>query len=143
MTNFSSPLQLCAIAQLWLCLQLSDVHKYKLCWLVCAINLYVSCLLYIKFYLVCACLCIFLFVLSFYDPGPHGNGRYSEHMLPEVEKKDFRKGAQVCSLIWCKVARLWIWFKKCCDLLLSLSYFCYFCYLATFFVLSISLLQRG
>ncbi|XVE71876.1 hypothetical protein DITRI_Ditri10aG0186900 [Diplodiscus trichospermus] len=31
---------------------------------------------------------------SFLDPGPHGNGRYSEHMLPEVEKKDFRKGAQ-------------------------------------------------
>ena len=35
------------------------------------------------------------FVFSFYDPGPHGNGRYSEHMLPEVEMKDFRKGAQV------------------------------------------------
>ncbi|GAA0163197.1 transferase [Lithospermum erythrorhizon] len=34
------------------------------------------------------------FVDSFVDPGPHGNGRYSEHMLPEVEKKDFRKGAQ-------------------------------------------------
>ncbi|KAH9760060.1 hypothetical protein KPL70_000037 [Citrus sinensis] len=31
---------------------------------------------------------------SFEDPGPHGNGRYSEHMLPEVEKKDFRKGSQ-------------------------------------------------
>ncbi|KAK2970513.1 hypothetical protein RJ640_001718 [Escallonia rubra] len=34
------------------------------------------------------------FVDSFTDPGPHGSGRYSEHMLPEVEKKDFRKGAQ-------------------------------------------------
>ncbi|KAK4786325.1 hypothetical protein SAY86_003014 [Trapa natans] len=34
------------------------------------------------------------FVDCFTDPGPHGNGRYSEHMLPEVEKKDFRKGAQ-------------------------------------------------
>ncbi|CAA2969152.1 uncharacterized protein LOC111403828 [Olea europaea subsp. europaea] len=34
------------------------------------------------------------FVDSFEDPGPHGNGRYSDHMLPEVEKKDFRKGAQ-------------------------------------------------
>lgn len=34
---------------------------------------------------------------SFVDPGPHGNGRYSEHMLPEVEKKDFRKGSQVYS----------------------------------------------
>ncbi|KAK9931638.1 hypothetical protein M0R45_018909 [Rubus argutus] len=34
------------------------------------------------------------YVDSFEDPGPHGNGRYSEHMLPEIEKKDFRKGAQ-------------------------------------------------
>ncbi|KAK4785556.1 hypothetical protein SAY86_002245 [Trapa natans] len=34
------------------------------------------------------------YIDCFYDPGPHGNGRYSEHMLPEVEKKDFRKGAQ-------------------------------------------------
>ncbi|KAL5974161.1 hypothetical protein ACLOJK_030824 [Asimina triloba] len=34
------------------------------------------------------------FVDCFEDPGPHGTGRYSEHMLPEVEKKDFRKGAQ-------------------------------------------------
>ncbi|KAG5594320.1 hypothetical protein H5410_035552 [Solanum commersonii] len=32
--------------------------------------------------------------LIFEDPGPHGSGRYSEHMLPEVEKKHFRKGAQ-------------------------------------------------
>ncbi|GER45768.1 Core-2/I-branching beta-1,6-N-acetylglucosaminyltransferase family protein [Striga asiatica] len=34
------------------------------------------------------------FVDCFDDPGPHGTGRYSEYMLPEVEKKDFRKGAQ-------------------------------------------------
>lgn len=34
---------------------------------------------------------------SFEDTGPHGNGRYSKHMLPEVEMKDFRKGAQVSS----------------------------------------------
>ncbi|CAA2950492.1 uncharacterized protein LOC111412154 [Olea europaea subsp. europaea] len=34
------------------------------------------------------------FVDCFEDPGPHGSGRYSEHMLPEVEKKDFRKGSQ-------------------------------------------------
>ncbi|KAI4380571.1 hypothetical protein MLD38_006748 [Melastoma candidum] len=34
------------------------------------------------------------FIDCFSDPGPHGNGRYSERMLPEVEKKDFRKGAQ-------------------------------------------------
>ncbi|KAK9269585.1 hypothetical protein L1049_001361 [Liquidambar formosana] len=38
------------------------------------------------------------FIDSFEDPGPHGNGRYSEHMLPEVEKKDFRKGAQWFSM---------------------------------------------
>ncbi|KAJ8763815.1 hypothetical protein K2173_003597 [Erythroxylum novogranatense] len=30
----------------------------------------------------------------FEDPGPHGSGRYSEHMLPEVQKDDFRKGSQ-------------------------------------------------
>ncbi|OIW09255.1 hypothetical protein TanjilG_01226 [Lupinus angustifolius] len=34
------------------------------------------------------------FIDSYVDPGPHGNGRYIEHMLPEVEKKDFRKGSQ-------------------------------------------------
>ncbi|XP_075517485.1 glycosyltransferase BC10-like isoform X2 [Primulina tabacum] len=34
------------------------------------------------------------FVDCFEDPGPHGSGRYSERMLPEVEKKYFRKGAQ-------------------------------------------------
>ncbi|XP_073150035.1 glycosyltransferase BC10 isoform X2 [Henckelia pumila] len=34
------------------------------------------------------------FIDSFEDPGPHGSGRYIEHMLPEVEKKHFRKGAQ-------------------------------------------------
>ncbi|KAE9588980.1 putative glycosyl transferase, family 14 [Lupinus albus] len=33
------------------------------------------------------------FIESYVDPGPHGNGRYIEHMLPEVEKKDFRKGS--------------------------------------------------
>ncbi|PSS20755.1 Xylosyltransferase [Actinidia chinensis var. chinensis] len=34
------------------------------------------------------------FVDCFEDPGPHGSGRYSEHMLPEVEKSYFRKGSQ-------------------------------------------------
>ena len=29
------------------------------------------------------------------DPGPHGTGRHMEHMLPEIAKEDFRKGAQV------------------------------------------------
>ncbi|KAJ4958351.1 hypothetical protein NE237_025462 [Protea cynaroides] len=38
------------------------------------------------------------FIDCFDDPGPHGTGRYSEHMLPEVEKKDFRKGAQWFSM---------------------------------------------
>ncbi|KAL9226922.1 hypothetical protein vseg_002679 [Gypsophila vaccaria] len=34
------------------------------------------------------------FIDCFIDLGPHGNGRYSEHMLPEVELADFRKGSQ-------------------------------------------------
>ncbi|RVW52326.1 hypothetical protein CK203_093407 [Vitis vinifera] len=34
------------------------------------------------------------YIDCFEDPGPHGNGRYSDHMMPEVEVKDFRKGAQ-------------------------------------------------
>ncbi|XP_068637007.1 glycosyltransferase BC10-like [Aristolochia californica] len=38
------------------------------------------------------------FVDCFEDPGPHGTGRYIEHMLPEVEKKFFRKGAQWFSM---------------------------------------------
>ncbi|KAJ1378225.1 Glycosyl transferase, family 14, partial [Sesbania bispinosa] len=38
------------------------------------------------------------FVDCFWDPGPHGNGRYSERMLPEVEMNDFRKGAQWFSM---------------------------------------------
>lgn len=37
---------------------------------------------------------------SFEDPGPHGTGRYSEHMLPEIERKDFRKGSQVDVVIY-------------------------------------------
>lgn len=39
------------------------------------------------------------FVDCFEDPGPHGTGgRYSEHMMPEIEKNDFRKGAQWFSM---------------------------------------------
>ncbi|XP_014504896.1 uncharacterized protein LOC106764952 isoform X1 [Vigna radiata var. radiata] len=38
------------------------------------------------------------FIDSYVDPGPHGNGRYIEYMLPEVEKKDFRKGSQWFSM---------------------------------------------
>lgn len=34
------------------------------------------------------------FIDCFVDPGPHGNGRYSDHMLPEVEESQFRKGSQ-------------------------------------------------
>uniref|UniRef100_A0A7N0U6I3 Core-2/I-branching beta-1,6-N-acetylglucosaminyltransferase family protein n=1 Tax=Kalanchoe fedtschenkoi TaxID=63787 RepID=A0A7N0U6I3_KALFE len=38
------------------------------------------------------------YVDCFEDPGPHGNGRYSDHMLPEVALKDFRKGSQWFSI---------------------------------------------
>ncbi|XP_077238520.1 glycosyltransferase BC10-like [Tasmannia lanceolata] len=38
------------------------------------------------------------FIDCFDDPGPHGTGRYSDHLRPEVEKKDFRKGAQWFSM---------------------------------------------
>lgn len=38
------------------------------------------------------------YIDCFEDPGPHGNGRYSDHMMPEVEVKDFRKGAQWFSM---------------------------------------------
>ncbi|QHO38277.1 hypothetical protein HN51_004661 [Arachis hypogaea] len=34
------------------------------------------------------------FVECFEDIGPQGNGRYSRHMLPEIQMKDFRKGGQ-------------------------------------------------
>ncbi|PKA52906.1 hypothetical protein AXF42_Ash001887 [Apostasia shenzhenica] len=34
------------------------------------------------------------FIDCFEDPGPHGTGRYSEHMMPEVEENSFRKGSQ-------------------------------------------------
>lgn len=34
------------------------------------------------------------FVDCFEDPGPHSTGRYTELMLPEIEEKDWRKGAQ-------------------------------------------------
>lgn len=36
-----------------------------------------------------------LLLFSFDDPGPHGKGRHMDHMLPEIPKEDFRKGAQV------------------------------------------------
>ncbi|RWW89669.1 hypothetical protein BHE74_00001339 [Ensete ventricosum] len=38
------------------------------------------------------------FIDCFEDPGPHGTGRYSENMSPEIEKEDFRKGAQWFSI---------------------------------------------
>lgn len=52
--------------------------------------------------------CMHLILSSFEDPGPHGSGRYSEHMLPEVEKNDFRKGAQVnlSHLMW-RICRIY------------------------------------
>ncbi|XVE79961.1 hypothetical protein DITRI_Ditri14bG0099400 [Diplodiscus trichospermus] len=38
------------------------------------------------------------FVDCYVDLGRYGNGRYSEHMFPIVEKKDFRKGSQWFSM---------------------------------------------
>ncbi|XP_039004717.1 glycosyltransferase BC10-like isoform X2 [Hibiscus syriacus] len=38
------------------------------------------------------------FLDCFVDLGPHGTGRYSEHMMPEIEKSAFRKGSQWFSL---------------------------------------------
>ncbi|WOL13190.1 hypothetical protein Cni_G21959 [Canna indica] len=38
------------------------------------------------------------FIDSFWDPGPQGNGRYSEYMLPEIKVKEFRKGSQWFSM---------------------------------------------
>ncbi|KAL0922169.1 hypothetical protein M5K25_006135 [Dendrobium thyrsiflorum] len=38
------------------------------------------------------------FVDCFEDPGPLGAGRYSENMLPVIEKKDWRKGSQWFSI---------------------------------------------
>lgn len=46
---------------------------------------------------------LFVCNFSFEDPGPHGSGRYYEHMLPEIEKKEFRKGSQVKLLLIEKV----------------------------------------
>ena len=40
----------------------------------------------------------FLLFFSFDDPGPHGTGRHMDHMLPEIPKEDFRKGAQVTTI---------------------------------------------
>jgi len=34
------------------------------------------------------------FIDCFKDPGPHGTGRYSIEMFPEIDERDFRKGAQ-------------------------------------------------
>ncbi|ESQ47495.1 hypothetical protein EUTSA_v10022311mg, partial [Eutrema salsugineum] len=38
------------------------------------------------------------YVDCFDDPGPHGTGRHMDHMLPEIPKEDFRKGAQWFSM---------------------------------------------
>lgn len=43
------------------------------------------------FFFVCLCFQL----ISFKDPGPHGSGRYSVEMYPEIDERDFRKGAQV------------------------------------------------
>ncbi|XVF48153.1 hypothetical protein PTKIN_Ptkin03bG0168400 [Pterospermum kingtungense] len=38
------------------------------------------------------------FIDCFVDLGPHGTGRYTDHMMPEVERNDFRKGSQWFSI---------------------------------------------
>ncbi|KAG8656753.1 hypothetical protein MANES_03G002800v8 [Manihot esculenta] len=38
------------------------------------------------------------YIECFEDLGPDGSGRYSEHMMPEVDKQDFRKGSQWFSM---------------------------------------------
>ncbi|URD95114.1 Core-2/I-Branching enzyme [Musa troglodytarum] len=38
------------------------------------------------------------FIDCFWDPGPNGNARYIDHMLPKIEAKDFRKGSQWFSM---------------------------------------------
>lgn len=60
----------------------------------------------------------FFLFSSFEDPGPHGNGRYSEHMLPEIEMKDFRKGAQVQHISLSSIISL---YKLCSISMLFLS----------------------
>jgi hypothetical protein len=58
---------------------------------------------------------VFVHAISFLDPGPHGSGRYSPEMFPEIEQRDFRKGAQVhlCCItsVFCKktqfISELW------------------------------------
>jgi hypothetical protein len=55
---------------------------------------------------------VFVHAISFLDPGPHGSGRYSPEMFPEIEQRDFRKGAQVhlCSItsVFCKKHNLFV-----------------------------------
>ncbi|OAY69514.1 hypothetical protein ACMD2_24131 [Ananas comosus] len=38
------------------------------------------------------------FIDCFKDPGPHGNARYTAHMMPEIAEGDFRKGSQWFSI---------------------------------------------
>ncbi|KAF8404540.1 hypothetical protein HHK36_009427 [Tetracentron sinense] len=73
------------------------------------------------------------FIDSFEKPGPHGNARYLEHMLPEV-KKDFMKGAQWFSMkrqhalivmadnLYCSI------FKQYCKVAFCLNMVCYVTY---------------
>lgn len=57
---------------------------------------------------------------SFEDPGPVGNGRYSEHMLPEIEMRDFRKGAQVYLHVLSKVI-ICLWVSRILDVFMFTS----------------------
>jgi len=115
-------LQLCSSAQFWLCIWLPDGGKSQFYWLV-SLFLYLKFISNYKsiigVYLIALgstftlddlvdfpagfwvgllflqLTSYFVFFISFYDPGPHGNFRYSQNMLPEVTETDFRKGSQV------------------------------------------------
>lgn len=114
--------QLHPIAWFWLRVQLSNVRQYQLRWLVRTVFSYNSVIAFVEgiflklqTHVECTMQHLFasfvsyfihhswymlLILSSFEDPGPIGNGRYSEHMLPEVEMSDFRKGAQVYFIIF-------------------------------------------
>jgi hypothetical protein len=116
---FFCVLQLCTFAQFWLCIWLPDGCKSQFYWLV-SLFIYLKFISnynwslpnssWFYFYIewsrwflswvlswaiIPSAYIIFVFLISFYDPGPHGNFRYSKNMLPEVTEADFRKGSQV------------------------------------------------
>jgi hypothetical protein len=116
---FSCVLQLCTFAQFWLCIWLPDGCQSQFYWLVSlfiylkfisnynwrgvyliALGSYIEWSRWflswvLSWAIIPSAYIIFVFLISFYDPGPHGNFRYSKNMLPEVTEADFRKGSQV------------------------------------------------